>query len=170
MWLPAPAPVAAMAVAHTTPKLTSLPDEPRPIPRRAPKPVFPPDFERDSAAYCQQRIGEWTEPDVYNLFGKALRRRAASGAAKEDSGLIFAFSDPTGKYRELELDFASDTGLLRSVFVYPWQMTWADAQRQWGNNVSSAQANKGRIFHSYLNRRLDVLVDPEGKIISLGLY
>jgi hypothetical protein len=167
--LPA-APAAAMAITPVAPKLTALPEE-RPILRRAPapKPVFPPDFERDSASYCQQRIGAWSEPDVYNLFGKPLRRRVAGGDGKE-AGLVFAFADPTGKYRELELDFAADTGLLRSVFVYPWQMTWSEAQRQWGTNVTSAQANKGRTFYSYLNRRLDVLVDSEGKIISLGLY
>ena len=157
-----------MAISAVTPKLTGLPVD-RPIPRRAPKPVFPPDFERDSAAYCQQRIGEWTEPDVYNLFGKALRHRSAGGEGK-DGGLVFAFADPTGRYREVELDFAADTGLIRSVFVYPWQMTWSEAQRMWGTNVSAAQANKGRIFYSYLDRRLDVVVDPEGKIISLGLY
>ena len=29
---------------------------------------------------------------------------------------------------------------------------------------------KGRKFYSYVNRRLDVLVDPAGKVISLGLY
>lgn len=166
------APAAPMAVISNTPKLTSLPQEPRPILRRAPapKPILPPDFERDSAAYCQRRIGEWGEPDAYNLFGKALRRRVAAGDGKDGGGLIFAFADPTGKYREIELDFAADTGLLRSLFVYPWQMTWADAQRQWGTNVSAAQANKGRTFYSYQNRRLDVLVDPDGKVVSLGLY
>jgi len=49
-------------------------------------------------------------------------------------------------------------------------MTWQECRKLWGANVHSAEANKGRIFHSYLNRRLDVLVDPSGKVISLGLY
>src|SRR5262249_40310852 len=148
----------------------SIPDE-RPVLKRPapPKPIFPPDFERDSAAYCQQRIGEWAEPDVYNLFGKALRRRVAGGEG-EEAGPSFAFAGPTGKYREIELDFAAETGLLRSVFVYPWQMMWSEAQRLYGTNVSAAQANKGRTFYSYLNRRLDVLVEADGKIVSLGLY
>jgi hypothetical protein len=30
--------------------------------------------------------------------------------------------------------------------------------------------NKGRIFYSYVNRHLDVLVDQDGKVISLGVY
>jgi hypothetical protein len=87
-----------------------------------------------------------------------------------ENGRIYAFSDPTGRYREIELDFAKDTGLLRSVFVYPWKMTWADCRKLWGANVQSTPANKGRIFHSYQNRRLDVLVDQTGKVISFGLY
>ena len=36
-------------------------------------------------------------------------------------------------------------------------------------DVSAADA-QGRKFYSYTNRRLDVLVDPDGKVISLGLY
>ena len=31
-------------------------------------------------------------------------------------------------------------------------------------------ANDGRTFYSYMNRHLDVLVDPSGKVVSLGLY
>ena len=162
-------PAATMAVARATKLPPSITGETRAVLRRVPKPVYPPDFERDSALYCQKRIGEWSEPDVYNLFGKALRRRPASGDDKE-GGLIYAFNDPTGRYRAIELDFAADTGLLRSVFVYPWQMTWQDCQRQWGTSVSAAQANKGRTFYSFLTHRLDVLVDPGGKVVSLGLY
>jgi hypothetical protein len=45
-----------------------------------------------------------------------------------------------------------------------------ECRRQWGANVSAAEANKGRRFYSYMNRRLDVLVDQGGKVISLGLY
>jgi len=167
--LPGPAPIA-LTRAPIAPKLpTSVVEEPRSIARRAPKPVFPPDFDRDSAIYCQKRIGEWSEPDVYNLFGRALRHRP-SGGEDQESGLIYAFSDPTGRYREIELDFAASTGLLRSVFVYPWKMTWQECRRLWGTNVTSTPANKGRTFYSFVNMNLDVLVGPDGKVVSLGLY
>jgi len=145
------------------------------VPPRSAKPstkVFlPPDFEPDSASYCQKRIGEWTEADVYNLFGDPIRQRSApNDGKKEDSGRILAFADPTGRHREIELDFAPNTGLLRSVFVYPWEMTWQECRRLWDGEVSSTRANKGRTFYSYQNRHLDVLVDSSGKVISLGLY
>jgi hypothetical protein len=49
-------------------------------------------------------------------------------------------------------------------------MTWQDCRRQWGGEVSATEAAKGRKFYSYVDRRLDVLVDSAGKVISLGLY
>ena len=172
--LPEPQLTAPPAANLALPKSTKLPnsivDESRSGLRRLPKPFLPPDFERDSAIYCQKRIGEWTQPDAYNLFGKHLRQRVASTDGKDAGGLIYAFADPTGRYREIELDFAADTGLLRSVFVYPWQMTWQDCRKMWGTHVSSTPANKGRTFYSFQDRNLDVLVDSAGKVVSLGLY
>ncbi len=141
-----------------------------PVLRRAPKPVLPAEFERDSAVFSQKLIGIWSQPDAYNLFGDPLRERAVLADDGVENGRIYAFSDPTGRYREIELDFAKDTGLLRSVFVYPWKMTWSDCRKLWGANVQSTPANKGRIFHSYVTRRLDVLVDGSGNVISFGLY
>jgi hypothetical protein len=34
----------------------------------------------------------------------------------------------------------------------------------------TADAKQGRMFYSYTNRRLDVLVDSAGKVVSLGWY
>lgn len=163
----APAAIPTTAVQNPLPEDE---DDHRPVLRRAPKPIFPAEFERDSAAFCQKLIAAWTQPDAYNLLGEPLRERVAVDDDEVDNGRIYAFSDPTGRYREIELDFAKDTGLLRSVFVYPWKMTWADCRKLWGANVHSTPANKGRIFHSYQNRKLDVLVDQAGKVISFGLY
>ncbi len=137
---------------------------------KAPKPNLPADLERDTALFCQRRIGDWTEAEARKVLGEPLRQRVAYDDDQTESGRIFAFADPTGRYRELELDFSKGTGRLRTVFVYPWKLTWQECRRVWGGNVSSTEANKGRKFYSYLNRRLDVLVDPGGKVISLGLY
>ena len=168
---PPPPPAEPAPAPEPPPPSVVKDDDHRPILRRAPRPVLPAEFERDSAAFCQRLIGSWSEPDAYNLFGDALRERVVlDEEGHAESGRIYAFSDPTGKYRQIELDFAKDTGLLRSVFVYPWKLTWQDCRRMWGGNVTSTQANKGRIFHSYVDRRVDVLVDREGKVISFGLY
>jgi hypothetical protein len=157
--------VAEAAVRRVPP----VSDGPPPVPRQ-PAPAYPPEFERDSALFCQTRIGRWTEADARALFGEASRQRLALGEDRSETGLILAFADPTRRYQQLELDFASETGALRGVFAYPWSMTWRQCRRLWGAHVTARKANQGRTFYSYLNRRLDVLVDRTGKVISLGLY
>ncbi len=164
-----PLPTSKLEVSALLPPRPALPAS-RTAPKGLPKPILPPDFERDSALFCQRRISQWMQPDAYNIFGEALRDRPAYNDDRTENGRIYAYADPSGRYRELELDFAADTGILRSVFVYPWKMTWQDCRRLWGANVASADASKGRTFYSYLNRRLDVLVDAGGRVISLGLY
>jgi hypothetical protein len=162
----------------------SKPEPPKPAPAPAPKPAppagnaphisakasFPPSFEQNSAIFCQSMIGQWTTDDARFLLGEPRRERPAYGENRSVNGHIYAFPDPTGRYRELELDFESGTGLLRTVFVYPQNMTWQDCRKQWGGGVSATDADKGRKFYSYVDRRLDVLVDAAGKVISLGLY
>ena len=139
-------------------------------PHNSTKVIYPPAFEQNSALFCQKMIGQWTADDARFLLGQPLRQRPAYGDNQSVNGQIYAFPDPTGRYRELELDFESGTGLLRTVFVYPQNMTWQDCRRQWSGEVSATEANKGRKFYSYMDRRLDVLVDSAGKVISLGLY
>ena len=164
-----PAPAGPRASARPGPALSAEPEH-RPVLRRAPRPVLPAEFERDSGFFVQKLIGAWTERDAYNLFGDPLRGRDSIDDDRNPDGRIYAYSDPTGRYREIELDFAKDTGLLRTVFVYPWKMSWAECRRNWSGKVQSSDANKGRIFYSYVDRRLDVLVDASGNVISLGLY
>ena len=164
-----PAPLGPRASARPGPE-PPLEPEHRPLLRRAPRPILPAEFERDSGFFCQKLIGAWTDRDAYNLFGDPIRGRDSFDDDRNADGRIFAYSDPTGRYREIELDFAKDTGLLRTVFLYPWKLTWTDCRRNWGVKVSSTEANKGRIFYSYVDRHLDVLVDSAGNVISLGLY
>jgi len=162
-------PAAAVAESHEPPP-PELTDPGRPVLHRAPRPVLPEDFESDSGLFCQKQIGHWQEPDAMTLLGVPSGDRPAFDDNQAPNGRIYAFSDPTNRYRQLELDFDSETGALRTVFAYPWKMTWQDCRKMWGANVSAAEANKGRKFYSYLNRRLDVLVDATGKVISIGLY
>jgi hypothetical protein len=125
---------------------------------------------REVAAYCQKQIGHWKESDARKLLGEPKRHRPAYDEKNAVNGTIYAFTDPTSKYKELELDFDSQSGALRTVFVYPPRLTWLECRRLWNGPVDAADAAKGRKFYSYTNRRLDVLVDPAGKVISLGWY
>jgi hypothetical protein len=115
-------------------------------------------------------VGQWTEADARFLLGEPARQRPAFDDQGTRNGTIFAFTDPTSHYKEIELDFESATGTLRTVFVYPFQLTWQEARRIWGGKVNETTANNGRRFYSYFDRRLDVLVDRTGKVISFGMY
>jgi len=135
-----------------------------------PKPELPEAFKSDSSVYLQRVIGIWKARDAEALLGPAAHSRPAYDEKKKVNGQILAWTDPTGKYRELELDFEADSGTLRTVFAYPNEMTWDDCRKLWGANVNTTHTRNGRSFYSYLNRKLDVLVDGGGKVISLGLY
>jgi hypothetical protein len=166
---PPPEPVAPAAVPVAMLNHDRVPDEPRPFLRRA-KREYPPGFEEDSPRFLQLQIGQWKEFDVNDLLGKPLRQRPSFDDAGKRNGVIYAFADPMDRYKEFELDFAGDTGELRTVFVYPVKMTWQACRQVYGASVTAADAEQGRKFYSYLNRRMDVLVDASGKVISLGFY
>lgn len=168
-------PVASMpASAANDSELATVPDRVTPaplLPEIEPDPsAYSVDFQTDSALFLQRQIGQWTLYNTRNLLGKPQRQRPALDDSQQENGQIYAFQDPTGRYQELELDFDGDKGNLRTVFVYPKEMTWQDCRRAFGGKVSATQANKGRTFYSYTDRRLDVLVAPDGQVISLGLY
>jgi hypothetical protein len=144
-------------------------DAERPLLHRA-APAYPTEFAAESALFCQKQIGEWTLEDAAAMLGDPKSQRVSLNDDGVENGDIFAFSDASSRYRELELDFDRETGALRSVFAYPWKMTWLECRRLWGARVSATDADKGRKFYSYLDRRLDVLVDQTGKVINFGLY
>ena len=125
---------------------------------------------REVAVYCQKQIGLWKVSDARTLLGEPKRHRPAYDEKKAVNGTIYAFHDPTNKYKELELDFDLPSGSLRTVFVYPPRLTWLECRHLWTGPVAAADAAQGRKFYSYTNRRLDVLVDPVGTVISLGWY
>src|ERR1035438_8920013 len=174
--LPSRAPVAPVAKPAPPPaKPVQDATLRRPLPLLVPaaqaKPS-PPSLEigREVAAYCQKQIGHWKENDARKLLGEPKRHRPAYDEKKSVNGTIYAYTDPTNKYKELELDFDLQTGSLRTVFVYPPRLTWQQCRRLWNGPVAAADAARGRKFYSYTNRRLDVLVDPTGNVISLGWY
>jgi hypothetical protein len=158
------------AEAATEVHLTPPPPDPdRPVFRRA-KRAYPPEFDRDSADYLNQQIGIWEQMDAQALLGDPLGQRPSYADDQTVNGQIVSFNDPSGRYKQFELDFDRESGRLRTLFVYPLEMTWTECRTEFGMNVRTTQANKGRTFYSYLDRRLDVLVDAAGKVISLGMY
>jgi hypothetical protein len=168
-------PVAKMSKLPT--RLVEDPILRQPLPRLAStappipvKPAMPTELEREVAVYCQKQIGHWKESDARAMLGHPKRQRPAYDEKRSVNGVIYAFADPTGRYQDLELDFDRESGNLRTVFVYPPKLTWQECRRLWAGPFTSADAKQGRMFYSYTNRRLDVLVDAGGKVVSLGWY
>jgi hypothetical protein len=170
-------PAAMVATPPAKPVEVTVARQPLPPPPSPPATAFVPakpsprlEIGNEVAAYCQKQIGHWKESDARKLLGGPKRQRPAYDEKKVVNGTIYAFNDPTSKYKELELDFDQKSGTLRTVFVYPPRLTWQQCRRVWDGPVAAADAAQGRKFYSYTNRRLDVLVDPAGKVISLGWY
>jgi hypothetical protein len=158
----------AVPVVHAS--LTKPPvTVPAPAPAAVPT-ASPVTTSREFGLLCQKQIGKWKEADARALLGEPVRRRPAYDEKKTVNGTIFAFKDPSSKYKELELDFDAKSGQLRTVFVYPPRLTWQECRRQWSGPITAADAAQGRKFYSFTNRRLDILVDSAGNVISLGWY
>lgn len=130
---------------------------------------LPTELKSESAIYVQRRLGEWQLADAREVLGEPRGRRDAfqEGAVTGD---IYAFRDPSNRYREFELLFDRQTKTLRSAFIYPWRMTWDECLDLWGDEVNSTAMPNGNVFRSYLHRHLDILTDKSGAVISLGIY
>jgi hypothetical protein len=128
------------------------------------------DYRKDPAAFLQSRIGQWGIYNAQAVFGAPRGERPSFDDDETVNGRIVAYADPSGAYREVELDFDKTTGVLRSLFLYPVDLKWQDCRRHWGEKAVATDANKGRTFYSYQDRHLDILVAPDGKVISLGYY
>lgn len=130
---------------------------------------LPDEIKAESAIFLQRRLGEWDLKEARELLGEPRGRRDAVYDGKV-TGDIYAFRDPTDRYREFELLFDRKTKKLQSAFIYPWRMTWNECRDLWGEEVNTTTFANGNIFRSYLTRRLDVLADKSGAVINLGIY
>jgi hypothetical protein len=162
-------PQAADTAVVTLPVPPVIAEEPRPVLHRA-QPELPPAFQQDSMAFLESRLNQWQVADAKTVLGDAERQRPSYDDDGKPNGAIYAYADPLHRYKGFELDFEGGSGKLRTVFLYPVKMNWRDCRAAYGSNVSHADAGNGRTFYSYLNRRLDVLVDASGAVISLGIY
>jgi hypothetical protein len=139
------------------------------LPAEAHLEALPAELKAESAIFLQRRLGEWQAEDAREVLGQSRGHRDAfeQGVATGD---IFAFRDPTGRYREFELLFDRKTRILKSAFIYPWRMSWDECRELWGETVNITTIANGNVFRSYLNRRLDILADKAGIVINLGIY
>ena len=109
----------------------------------------------------------WTAEDAQALLGTPHGHRPGVGNPIPD---IWAYDDPTKSMRQIELVFSPQNKKLHSIFLYPWNLTWEDAKKMWGGDVSVKKNKDGSRLYVYKNRRLNVLTNSKGMIFSIGIY
>jgi len=56
------------------------------------------------------------------------------------------------------------------IYLYPARMTWDDCRKLWGDQVNVVKNTDGTTSNNYKSRRLNVLLDKRGDVISIGIY
>lgn len=176
-----------MLSANTPTSLESV-YEPEPTPEKVPPDVnvptkpeasdtprvkaaaIPEEMKKHSGIYLEKHLRVWTPEQAEPVLGAPLRRRPALNPSGSEIGDILAYRDPTGLFRELELNFDRQTKTLQTFYVYPWNMTWEQCKRLWGDDVIMKKNPDGTRHYTYKNRRVNVYCSKDGKVISYGVY
>ncbi len=133
-------------------------------------PSIPDQMKQDSIGYLESKIGKWTADDAKVLLGESIRYRQYQQAGGVPPADIYAYEDPTKAFRQFELAFDGVTKKLSGVYAYPWNLTWVQCRQLWGNDVNVIKNHDGTRVYSYRNRRLNVFVQKDGTVISIGVY
>jgi hypothetical protein len=131
-----------------------------------------PDAMRKSLGdFLVSRLTVWTKQDAQAVMGEPYAHRYAYDQAKNVAGDIYSFRDPTANANHVELLFDSKTSRLTNIYLYPARTSsWDDCKKLWGKDVTMRKNPDGSKFAMYKNRHLNVLLDKNDWVISLGLY
>ena len=117
--------------------------------------------------FLERRFGVWTLDDAKAVLGEPHGHRFGAGDPIPE---IWAFDDPTKVARQVELLFDAKTKMFHDFYAYPVNMTWEDCKKIWGDNVKAQKGQNGNKFYMYKNRHMNVLVAPNGTVLSVGVY
>jgi S1-C subfamily serine protease len=120
--------------------------------------------------YLASRLLAWTEQDGRTAMGEPMSHRYAYDQAQNITGDIYSYRSPNPSADHIELLFDSKTKRMTNVYLYPVRVTWADCKKLWGDNVAVKKNPDGNKFYMYKDRRVNVLLDKNNKVVSLGLY
>jgi hypothetical protein len=147
---------SAEPTSHNTSSVSQVPDEMR----------------KSVGDFLASRLFVWSEQDARTVMGEPLSHRYAYDPARSVTGDIYTFRDPSLNADHIELGFDSKTNRLTNVYLYPARLTtWEDCKKLWGKDATVAVKNPdGSKIYSYKNRHLNVLLDKDNRVVSLGLY
>jgi hypothetical protein len=135
-------------------------------------PAIPDEMRRGAFAYLEKKMGVWKLDEARHVLGEPIRKRDAFAKARID-GVIYAFPDPTNVFAELELNFSTDPGILRSVYAHPGAvhpMRLEDAEQVWGRVHRQVKNANGTRNYFYDSRHLIVITDKGGTVLTLAVY
>lgn len=150
---------AASTAIFTLPVPPKIPDGPPPVLRHA-DPEYPGEFVRDSVAYLESQLDRWQQSDAVRLLGVSLPLRPSvdeEGKAR-----------PAPLLPQFELDFEGESAAHHLRLPGKYELARLPPRLWMG--CFQTDTGSGRSFYSYLNCRLDVLVDATGNVIGLGIY
>jgi S1-C subfamily serine protease len=132
----------------------------------------PDEMRKSVGDFLATRLLVWSEQDAQKVMGDPLSHRFAYDQARNVTGDIYTFRDPTLNADHIELGFDSKTNRLTNVYLYPVRLTtWEDCKKLWGNDAKVAIKNPdGSKIYAYKNRHVNVLLDKNNRVVSLGLY
>jgi len=132
---------------------------------------IPNEMRKSVGDFLVTRLLVWSEQDARTTMGDPLSHRYAYDSAQNVTGDIYTFHDPTLTTNRIELEFDSKTSRMTNVYLYPSRITtWNDCKKWWGKDVAIVKSPNGNKIYSYKNRHLNVFVDENDRVVSLGLY
>jgi hypothetical protein len=132
----------------------------------------PEEMRQSVGAFLASRLHVWSEQDARIVMGEPFAHRYSYDEARNVTGDIYSFQDPTENAEHIELGFDSQTSRLTNVYLYPLAatITWEECKKMWGTEITVKMNPDGSRFHMYKDRHLNVLLDKNNSVVSLGLY
>jgi hypothetical protein len=117
----------------------------------------------------QAEINLWTSEDAAQELGTATGHRFVV-FGNEVTGDIFAYRDPTNRFREIELNFDNVSKRLAGVYLYPKDVTWPEYKRTLAGKPKSSKKPDGSRLYTCEDSRVAVLVAPDGEVKKLTFW
>jgi hypothetical protein len=117
----------------------------------------------------QAEINLWTTEDAAHALGTATSHRFGV-FDNEITGDIFAYHDPTNRFREIELNFDAVSKRLAGVYLYPKDVTWPEYKRSLAGKAKISKKPDGSRLYTCEDSRVAVLVAPDGAVKKLTFW